>query len=195
MTAHWQYLKYVIRHKWFVFVAGLVVGAPLWRLIVHDWTKFLPRELGPYVMKFYGKAWRDRYVREGLTQLVLSPAGCPDSAVAMQYVAVIERRWDASVQRAFDVAWNHHQKAHAHHWQYWIRVNDNAGPGQVAALAMSEPAVREMVADWMGAGRAISGKWEAQAWYDRTKDDKQLHPETRALAESILARAHAAGRA
>lgn len=41
MKAHWNYFKYVIRHKWFVFIAGLQTGAPLWRLIIHDWTKFL----------------------------------------------------------------------------------------------------------------------------------------------------------
>ena len=33
MRKHWLYLKYLMRHKWFVFVAGLRTGAPLWRLI------------------------------------------------------------------------------------------------------------------------------------------------------------------
>jgi hypothetical protein len=188
VTAHWQYLKYVIRHKWFVFVAGLVVGAPLWRLLVHDWTKFLPSEWGPYVMKFYGRTARDRYVREGLTQLVLSPAGCPDSAVAMQYVAVIERRWDASVDVAFDVAWNHHQKRNPHHWEYYLRSDGTP-------IRMPDACVREMVADWMGAGRAKSGRWEAHAWYGANAARMALDPGTRTLVESILARAHAAGRA
>jgi hypothetical protein len=32
-----------------VFLAGLKVGSiPLWRLIVHDWSKFLPIEFLPY---------------------------------------------------------------------------------------------------------------------------------------------------
>jgi hypothetical protein len=54
LSAHVKYLVYVLRHKWFVLLAGLKTGAPLWRLLIHDWTKFLPREWGPYVAKYYG---------------------------------------------------------------------------------------------------------------------------------------------
>jgi hypothetical protein len=43
-----------VRHKWFVLLAGLKTGAPLWRLIIHDWSKFTPAERGPYVRPFYG---------------------------------------------------------------------------------------------------------------------------------------------
>ncbi len=59
MNKHWQYLKYVVRHKWFVLGAGRKLGVPLHRLILHDWTKFLPREWFPYVNEFYG----DRMVK------------------------------------------------------------------------------------------------------------------------------------
>ena len=47
MKAHLRYLGYVLRHKWFVLVAGLKVGAPLWRLLIHDWSKFTAAEWGP----------------------------------------------------------------------------------------------------------------------------------------------------
>jgi hypothetical protein len=33
------------------------------------------------------------------------------------------------------------------------------------ALPMPEKFVREMVADWMGAGRAITGRWDVNDWY------------------------------
>lgn len=52
--AHLNYLRYVLRHKWFVLLAGLRLGVPLWRLIVHDWTKFTPAEWSPYVAYFWG---------------------------------------------------------------------------------------------------------------------------------------------
>ena len=43
-----------IKHKWFVLLAGLKTGAPLWRLIIHDWTKLLPVEYFGYQNHFYG---------------------------------------------------------------------------------------------------------------------------------------------
>ena len=52
MTAHWKYLCLVLRHKWFVFVAGRRTGVSLWRLVIHDWTKFAPSEWCPYVHRF-----------------------------------------------------------------------------------------------------------------------------------------------
>jgi hypothetical protein len=37
-----------------VFRAGRALSVPLWRLLKHDWTKFLPSEWFPYVEFFYG---------------------------------------------------------------------------------------------------------------------------------------------
>lgn len=51
--AHFAYAGYVIRHKWFVLRAGLRIGAPLWRLVIHDYSKLTPAEWGPYVREFY----------------------------------------------------------------------------------------------------------------------------------------------
>jgi hypothetical protein len=53
MRAHLHYLSYVLRHKWYVAVAGWALGVPLWRLVIHDWTKFTPAEWGPYVRHFF----------------------------------------------------------------------------------------------------------------------------------------------
>lgn len=257
LRASLAYLRYMLRHKWYVFLAGLVVGAPLWRLLVHDWTKFLPREWGPYVMKFYGKAHRDAHVRERLTRLVVGSAECPAPQVALDYAAATERLWDASVDRAFDNAWRHHQKRNDHHWQAWVLMEDRPQPrhawwritspdearyfslrvgpdgggtaiplpmlgaegarapedlevrrvwlrhavtlvedaNRYRALEMPEAVVREMVADWMGTGRTITGKWEAKSWYEANRANIVLHERTEALVESILERAHLAGRA
>ena len=153
MKAHFQYLRYVVRHKWFVLVAGLKVGAPLWRLLIHDWSKFVPVEWSPYVQKFYGQPRVGEVV-----------AGVADNA-------------------AFERAWLHHLHANPHHWQHWILQEES---GATKALRMSTGLVREMVADWMGAGRAITGRWEVAEWYAKNRDKMLLHPETRAAVEALL---------
>ncbi len=41
MKRHINYFKYVVRHKWFVFLAGIKLGVPIMSLIIHDWDKFV----------------------------------------------------------------------------------------------------------------------------------------------------------
>lgn len=72
---HWKYLKYLLRHKWAVFVECWHVGL-VWRGITHDLSKFRPSEWFPYVERFYGVhpnaastklifdvAWKSHYKR------------------------------------------------------------------------------------------------------------------------------------
>jgi hypothetical protein len=40
--------------------------------------------------------------------------------------------------------------------------------------------------DWMGAGRAITGKWEAGEWYRTHRGSMFLHQKTRELVENII---------
>lgn len=49
-----QYLAYVLRHKWFVFIECCHLGVP-WRGLLHDLSKFLPSEFLPYARHFYGR--------------------------------------------------------------------------------------------------------------------------------------------
>jgi len=55
-VAHLRYLRYVARHKLFVFGACLLFGGPrlIWRGLIHDWHKLLPGEWIAYVRHFYG---------------------------------------------------------------------------------------------------------------------------------------------
>jgi hypothetical protein len=217
MQAHIKYFWYVLRHKWFVFVAGLRLGVPLVQLITHDWSKFLPSEWGPYVANFYGYKPTDEEVER-----------------ARRLAFYIKSK--AEIKADFDRAWNHHQKRQPHHWQYWLLTTDQPGndwalwqmsppigeytlayqgepvatfpdderpmqenarylfAGEVRTklnrmpvpLEMPERFVREMVADWMGAGRAITGRWEVQEWYAKSSPHIILHPSTRARVEDLL---------
>lgn len=51
IRAFFSYASYVIRHKWFVFVACWKQGL-IWRGLVHDLSKFRPDEWFPYMCYF-----------------------------------------------------------------------------------------------------------------------------------------------
>lgn len=146
---HVSYFKYIMRHKWYVFVATRQTRCSLWRGLVHDLSKFRPSEWFPYANTFYDDLGGKRY----------------------------------SETDDFNMAWLHHQRRNLHHWQYWILKMDR---GEEKRLKMPEKYVREMIADWMGAGRAITGKWEVYEWYQKNKDTIKLHPDTREMVDSML---------
>lgn len=190
MTAHFRYLSYVVRHKWFVLLAGLKTGAPLWRLVIHDWSKFTPAEWGPYVANFYGRSAtdvaHDWYQREVSTARANSGFGQIGDGHHQAIMAEEQRRKQIIIEArtlAFDRAWLHHQHANPHHWQHWILREDS---GALKLLPMPEHFIREMVADWMGAGRAITGRWEAGEWYDRNRETIALDEITRIKVEGLL---------
>jgi len=49
-----KYIWLTTKHKAFVFRAGLRTRAPLWRLMIHDWTKYTPAEAPHYGRQFFG---------------------------------------------------------------------------------------------------------------------------------------------
>ena len=143
-----NYLILILKHKWFVLIAGLKTKAPLWRLIIHDWSKLTPFEYRGYQRQFFDK--------------VKDP-----------------RQWEYT--------WLLHQNRNPHHWQYWISRHKD-GP---KAIRMPEWAVREMIADWMGASRAYEGKWptyENCLWIKTNlpKIYPHLHPITIARVDKVL---------
>ena len=149
MKRHLNYLKYLLRHKWFVFVACLRIGASPWQGIIHDWSKFRPSEWIPYAQCFYAPDGSKQY-KEGMD---------------------------------FALAWNDHQKRNKHHWQYWLITWDR---DVTEPLPMPHRYVKDMIADWMGAGRTITGKWEVGEWYNANCDKMILHESTRFKVEMIL---------
>jgi hypothetical protein len=147
--AHFAYLHWLLRHKWFVLCACRRTGTSLWRGIVHDLSKFRPSEWFAYLRSFYNFLGDQHYE--------------PDPGL--------------------NHAWLLHQRRNPHHWQAWILRFDEGGS---EALPMPEAFAREMVADWIGAGMAISGRVDPRPWYERNKHNIELHPETRDLVERIM---------
>ena len=158
LRAHFAYLWYVSTHKWFVFVACVRLGVPLRQALMHDCSKFTRAEWHPYVNHFYHPDGSRRDVRDS--------SGSYDPAMQ---------------STAFRQAWLHHQK-NQHHWQAWVTIGDK---GALIPESMPLNYAREMVADWMGAGRA-QGKNDITSWYEHNKDNMLLTRETRRFVESVM---------
>lgn len=170
LRTQYAYGRYVFRHRWFVFQAARRLGVP-WLGLLHDLSKFDPKEWTPYVERFYGRGQR------------------PDGTV------VTEAELPADVKFAYDYAWLMHQKRNKHHPMYWLThfntrnpVRPDRVPGDYEALPMPERYVREMLADWDGARRAGAegAKRTTAAWYEANGAGLPLHPQTRALVERLL---------
>jgi len=149
-----KYFILTVKHKYFVFRAGLKLNVSLWRLIKHDLSKFFPSELPYYGNQFYG--------------LKNNPEG-------------------------FIKAWIKHQNRNDHHWEYWIpRTGHNRCTPPYKdnePVPMPYSAVKEMVADWLGASRAYEGKWsemESWDWFNNNFDKVRVHPETKKYILKLL---------
>lgn len=157
MKRHIAYFRYVARHKWFVFWACMKLRVPLWQALVHDWTKYTRVEWGDYAKTFYNK--------DG------SPVSLRDKSGA----------YDPNAVLGFQRAWCSHQKA-KHHWQAWVSI----GTSGMIPISIPERYIREMIADWVGAGMAQTKRRDPTPWYETNKDTMILTPETRLRIEEIL---------
>lgn len=184
MRKHLLYLKYVLRHKWFVFVAGLRRGVPLWQLLVHDLSKFRPDEWRPYAEWFYGYEGGSWHQIQRSTELLYPYRG--DTVHCRSVIGVRLRQQAERRYLDFMEAFLRHLHRNPHHWQHWVLTPDSQDrPTQT--FEMPDRYAREMLADWDGAGRAITGKWDTPSWYARQGPREKLHPATRDFVERMLA--------
>lgn len=159
MRRHWQYLKYVLRHKWFVLLAGLKIGVPILILIFHDWDKFLPDEWFPYARFFYNSDGTSVIRRDKTGYYKPTDTG----------------------NQAFENAWVLHARRNKHHWQYWAMPKEDG----IKCYPMPEVYILEMIADWKGAGRA-QGTPDTLDWYIDNYYKIKLHEATRLVVERQL---------
>ena len=184
-----------------MFRAGLWTGAPLWRLVIHDWSKLLPSELVPYVRKFYGEKPEARARREYRflwikAATMTGAGGWAERQKIRDAEAFRAGQLRDQIDDAFNRAWLKHQHRNPHHWQHWLLAEDNpskrletpqtSGQQRAFPLRMPEHFVREMVADWAGAGRAIAGTWELAAWWSKNRQNVILHPDTLQLVNELI---------
>ena len=211
MAKHLSYLKYVLKHKWCTLIECIKLGIT-WRGIVHDLSKFSKAEWGPYVEWFYGEritgipystklkrgttvkytgAYRMEPDKSGEhvvvdckkgTTIEVCETNCREEPDDNYYIQLLP----LTAKQNFDMAWNNHQKQNKHHWQYWLLTMDDEKDNKV--LEMPEEYMLEMIADWNGAGKAITGKIDTKAWYLKRRErfKKNLHPKTRRSIEIYL---------
>ena len=134
-----------------------------WRGLVHDWHKLLPSEFFPYARFFHNADGSKRQVR--------GKSG-------------YYKPYDTG-NSAFDRAWVKHFQRNDHHPQSWLSPKDGNG---CRALPMSDNAIREMICDWQGAGRAqgVNEWWDVWPWYKENRNKLQLSPSTRACLEEMI---------
>ncbi|MCA9872180.1 MAG: hypothetical protein KC441_00935 [Anaerolineales bacterium] len=90
-----------------------------------------------------------------------------------------------AVSLDYAYAWLHHENTAPHHWGYWIpRSGKYAGQ----PLAMPETYVREMIADWHGAGRAYQKSWNISKWISDNGAQMEpfMHEKTIDLVHHIM---------
>lgn len=56
--------------------------------------------------------------------------------------------------KGYSLAWQHHKGRNSHHYEYWVDNLDRGGK----AIKMPWKDMLELVADWLGAGKAYQGK-------------------------------------
>ena len=110
--ACWKAFRKIVKHKIAVFRAGHG-WVPMWRLIVHDFSKLTWTEFKYYTLKF-------------------ELQDCP--------------------KEVEEAGWAHHLAHNDHHLEFWPTCPSGFS-------LMPKDAIKEMVADWMGASYAYEGKW------------------------------------
>lgn len=92
------------------------------------------------------------------------------------------------VEKGYSAAWLHHKGRNKHHLEYWIDYSPVTG--QLAGMKMPEKYVVEMLCDRMAASKTyLKEKYTDAApfeYYDHARSNYFLHPETRALLETLL---------
>jgi len=152
-----EQLKSVLIHKWYVLKAGLIIGnIPLWRLIIHDWSKFTPTELFGYAGNIYGSVDKDRWAKSWLHHL--------------HYNSHHPEHWILS--------WRGNP-------EFYNEMGQDIALF-VTLLPMPETYTREMIADMMATGYKITGSWDISIWLNQNGPKMHLHDDTIILIDKIM---------
>lgn len=150
-------LKSLLLHKWYVIRAGLKIGdIPLWRLIIHDWSKFTPSEFFVYSRWKYGDGTNRDWSIGWLHHLHCSPHH-PEHWVFSWHGDA-----DFYAEIGKDIAKN------------------------ISILPMPETYVREMVADMMATSKEITGSYNIAVWLNEHGPKTHMHDETIIRLDGVM---------
>jgi len=95
------------------------------------------------------------------------------------------RKPKEAVKAAFNMAWLRHIHRNPHHWQHFLLQEDE---GDALTLDMPEAYIREMVADWKGAGKAQGHGDDVRDWFDKNHHKHRMSHRTRWILYGLLER-------
>lgn len=101
MKRYINYLKTVLRHRWWVFIYCRQLGVT-WLGIIHDLSKLSKAEFRPYAINFF----------------------CADGSKAVHVPG-----YHPNIR--FKYAWLHHIHHNPHHWEYWVSYDKGEPRAQV----------------------------------------------------------------
>jgi hypothetical protein len=148
----------VLIHKWYVFRAGRLTKVPIWRLIIHDWSKFGLTELFGYAgnTEVKGIISKSRWAKSWHHHLHHNPHH-PEHWV---------------------LSWQGNPR-------FYNEIGQNVAP-YVTLLPMPETYVREMIADMMATGKRVTGFWDISSWLNQNGPNMHLHDETIMLIDKVM---------
>lgn len=157
--AHFEYLKYVLKHKWYVFKYGKKFNLSTKRRLLHDLSRFSPAEWFPYVSNFYNDDGTKKQIRDS--------SGYYDPKTKSE---------------EFQKSWLHHAHNNKHHWQYWVLVDYDENK----ILDMPLEYIKEMITDWCSAGKVQHNQDNPKGFYILNKDKMIFSNLTRLHVENHL---------
>lgn len=150
-------LKVLLIHKWYVFRIGLTIGnIPLWRLLIHDWSKFTPTEFIPYARYKFRDGGRKEWSIGWKHHLHHNPHH-PEHWVLL---------------------WHGDPK-------FYSDIGNDIGK-YISVLPMPEIFVREMLADMHATSKQISGDYDISRWLNNNGPKMFFHPDTITLIDKIM---------
>lgn len=152
-----RFLWSLLRHKWFVILAGRRTKVPPWRLLIHDWSKFTSIEFSRYTQWHFGNK-KDK----------------GEWAAAWHH----HQRVNAHHPEYWLLSWRGDPS-------FYNEIGERIAD-YIIVLPMPEVYVREMIADCMGASKAYTGSWNIAIWLNENGPKMLLHSESIRLIAVVM---------
>lgn len=150
-------IKSVLIHKWYVLRAGIeITKVPLWRLLIHDYSKFSLTELKGYADNIGGVNSKEKWSIAWLHHLHYNPHH-PEHWLLT---------WRGNPDFYNDIA--------------------ESVSKFVCVLPMPETYVREMLADMHAVSYIFSRSWDISEWFNQNGPDMILHTQTKEIIKKVM---------
>ncbi len=150
-------LKSLLIHKWYVFLAGRRIGVPLWRLIIHDWSKFSPTEFFRYARYKYRDGSRQEWAIAWLHHL----------------------HHELHHPEHWIILWHGNP-------DFYSGLGGQDIVKYVSILPMPETYVREMIADMHSTSKQMTGSWDISEWLNKNGHEIHFHDDTVTLMDKVM---------